>query len=371
VSTKKIHQWARETQTGWAVSKAVLLLLASHANSDGEIRHGTNGDKGLSASTIAAELEISRRSAQRALQDLQDHGLIAAERTMRANGSNASCVYLLLSDSAIDVRGWRLTVATPGDSQTLASHSHQGVASVSHHQRTGETRGVASDSRQGGDSQTPLEEKILTTNYQTSDESESVSRARGARAREAVNDRPTLEQLNATGVKNPKAYVILWKWRAEHAESEHGSYDLATYRKLGPHIDDALTKGRDEPTILDGLRKWDRKGSKATPGLLPSLIDDAVHDQRAGADPNRVWIDADGVPTVPIDQIPDSALTRPVLDDLVGKGGQPRPPREIEEADYDTRHAWYVQAHDVYDANRRIQAREVLDRRYKRKLGLA
>jgi hypothetical protein len=362
MSTKKVLRWAREATTGSVNTKVVLLILAAHANSAGEVCHGPQGEKGLSAATIAREAEVSRRSVQRALQMLDTAGLIKVGNSRRDNGSWASNSYLLIFDGSVDVEGWCQGVATPGVSQSLSSDSHyrQGDASVT------ESSGLTSENSGGGDTLTlggvsvsHLEEKIPTTTYSNLGDGQPVTPARTP-AREAGNTRPTPEQLNATGVKDPRAYTILARWRAEHAQSPQGAYSLNTYRQLGPHIDAALANGKDEAAILGGLKKWDGKGSKARPELLPLLIDDVGHDQRAANDPNRAWVDRNGDPLTDPDQIPDEVLTREVIQLVLGDdtGWYPRAPREIEEESGPRYIAWMREARDTRLAERRQLVRE-------------
>lgn len=67
---------------------AVYIYLKSRANKEGVCWPGVR--------TIAAELNLSRTTVQRALRDLKEGGWISAEPRYRENGSNSSNCYRIL-----------------------------------------------------------------------------------------------------------------------------------------------------------------------------------------------------------------------------------------------------------------------------------
>ncbi len=78
--------WAVQQKTGSPTRKAVLLVLANHANGgtrrcDPHMQH------------IAEELELSLRSVERATADLVEQGLIGRSRKRRADGSWGGYTY--------------------------------------------------------------------------------------------------------------------------------------------------------------------------------------------------------------------------------------------------------------------------------------
>jgi len=69
-------------------AKVVYMYLKDHADKQGECWPGIG--------TIAVELDISRSTVKRALDDLSRAGLIAKEHRWRENGSLSSNLYKLL-----------------------------------------------------------------------------------------------------------------------------------------------------------------------------------------------------------------------------------------------------------------------------------
>lgn len=72
--------WALKQRTGSSSRKAVLLALADHAN-------GHTGKCNPHVETLAYELELSFRTVQRALTDLEEGGFISRRRSRKADGS--------------------------------------------------------------------------------------------------------------------------------------------------------------------------------------------------------------------------------------------------------------------------------------------
>lgn len=69
-------------------ARAVYMYLKDHADADGRCWPGIN--------TIAAELNLSRSTVKRALNDLCRERLISKERRWRENGSYSSNLYRIL-----------------------------------------------------------------------------------------------------------------------------------------------------------------------------------------------------------------------------------------------------------------------------------
>lgn len=69
-------------------ARAVYMYLKDRADSEGRCWPGIR--------TIAAELDLSRSTVKRALDDLDRAGLIAREPRWRENGSLSSNLYRLL-----------------------------------------------------------------------------------------------------------------------------------------------------------------------------------------------------------------------------------------------------------------------------------
>lgn len=369
MSTKKILRWARETTTGSVNAKVVLLTLAAHANSDGEVSHGPRGERGLSAATIARETEISLRSVRRALQVLETAGLIKVGSTKRDNGSWASSTYLLISDASVDVEGWCQGVITPSVPQSLVSDSHyrQGDTSV-----TG-SPGLTSENSGGGVTQTlgSVRESPLEVKEKELKELAAARYARDAhaRAREAPTNgngtrrsaREQLERLAATAV-GKDAYVLVTEWRVKHAiQLPQDFYDQVT-KAVQRLLDDPDINA--EPALLrQALAKLDHRPDAGL-GLLRGFYTDMV---RARNDQlSRPAFDEQGRPQRPLGDIPDAALTPHIIELIVGADSWtiPPPPREQDPNDIDAHLAWCRQAAAEHLADRRAQARAELRRRH-------
>ncbi len=69
-------------------ARAVYMYLKDHADSEGRCWPGIR--------TIAAELNLSRSTVKRALDDLCREGLVSKEQRWRENGSLSSNLYRIL-----------------------------------------------------------------------------------------------------------------------------------------------------------------------------------------------------------------------------------------------------------------------------------
>lgn len=176
--------------------------------------------------------------------------------------------------------------------------------------------------------------------------------------------RLTAEQLSATA-QRPAAFALVSEWRSTHEPP----YQRGTYDAIAQHVDAMLAKDADLDAVRDALRMWDERGD-AKPGLLPHLYDDALHMRRANTGYDRLF--ANGVPVVPVEEIPDEYFTRARLDELLGEDtNKPLGPFEIEfEATPEERKAWYDEAGAKRLTERIVEARSFLDG-LKRKAGSA
>jgi len=75
--------WAKEQRLGSPAAKSILLCLADYADPE-------HSECWPSQTQLAADAEVSERTAREWLQRLDDWGLIARERRSRANGARAS-----------------------------------------------------------------------------------------------------------------------------------------------------------------------------------------------------------------------------------------------------------------------------------------
>ena len=72
-------------------AKAVYMYLKDRSNTDGQCYPAIG--------TIAKELNLSRRTVDRAIQDLVKAGLIKKEQRGRENGGKSSLLYTLIDSS--------------------------------------------------------------------------------------------------------------------------------------------------------------------------------------------------------------------------------------------------------------------------------
>lgn len=88
--SNKAISWAYDQQTGSPARKAVLLVLADDANSDGLCFRGQT--------TIADRTELHRVTVNKALKDLEEMGFVSTRQRRRKNGSRTSNEYQLHLD---------------------------------------------------------------------------------------------------------------------------------------------------------------------------------------------------------------------------------------------------------------------------------
>ena len=88
--------WAINQKTGSATNKAVLMAICNHANG--------NGYCWPSQKEIQQFTELSLRSIQRAMQELEKLGLIQREERRRVDGTRSSDAYILQGDTQLPDR---------------------------------------------------------------------------------------------------------------------------------------------------------------------------------------------------------------------------------------------------------------------------
>lgn len=85
--------WAREIKTGSATIKSVLLAVANYADEEGVCWP--------SQEQLAEDTELSRHSIMRALDQLEEMGLLSRERRHRGDGSRSSDLIMLDLSSTV------------------------------------------------------------------------------------------------------------------------------------------------------------------------------------------------------------------------------------------------------------------------------
>jgi biotin operon repressor len=108
--------WARGIKTGSATTKAVLLAVANYADEEGVCWP--------SQEQLADDTELSRHSIMRALDTLEDAGLLERERRHRGDGSRTSDLIMLdLSSTELRSRQQRCTQQQPKSHSATAEPS--------------------------------------------------------------------------------------------------------------------------------------------------------------------------------------------------------------------------------------------------------
>jgi hypothetical protein len=350
MSSKKILRWALDAATAAGPEKTLLLILAIHADGEGLISPGP------SWSTLQRQSGLSRSTIHKAIRRLEDSGFIIRAERQRDNGSHSSCDYLLGTDTESATGPVRETDGYPSVKRTGTRPGNGPVRETDRLTRpgngpvltstNGETRPSHGPPRP---SHGPLEEKITTT-------TSSQPRARDAHTHTRASgdtDQPTPEQLAQSGI-SPDAYALVARWRANH----NPRYRTGTYMAIGKEADAILRDHGDPDALTRALAAWDHRAD-ARPGLLPFLYDDELRNARANT--TRPLINPDGTTPIPVDQIPDDALTRAVLEEILGPDYTTLPlaPLDIDE-DPAARAIWYRDAGAQRLAERRVEARRAL-----------
>ena len=104
--------WAWRQETGDAGAKLVLVKLADQANDAGECFP--------SHRTLAKECEMSRRTVQRKLELLYEHGFVSAEQRMRKQGGKTSLLYTVGPMRQVDAS--RCVTGDAGDASMVTQH---------------------------------------------------------------------------------------------------------------------------------------------------------------------------------------------------------------------------------------------------------
>lgn len=218
-------RWASRQRTGSPPAKAVLLILAHHADAAGRCFP--------SVETIAAETELCLRSARQAITSLATQGLVTVCKRRRPDGTQAASAYTLQIE--------RRQSASPAPHQSAPPAPNQ---SASH--------GVSQSA-----SPAPL---VLPTEVLEPREREATA----ARARPRTATNGSAVSLNTTA-HTPLAHEIIASWAATHPGV------LLTVRRQLAHAVDHLMRDGADPTLVqaaldeaDSNPEW-RNPTKALP----------------------------------------------------------------------------------------------------------
>lgn len=282
MSTTTIMRWAREQRAGDVVAKAVLFVIAAHAD-----RHGICSP-GPALRTLAAEADTSEASVRRGLAVLSDAQLVEV-RPGRGRGSNG---YRLLLDTVRSVRH-------PGDAQrtprsATRSDAQQDLFGASPERRTTTPASASPDDRSASDDHRSasgrasdqqrcgieeLQEELQEGTAPPPPAGAGASaptHAREAaprhRSRAAEHVPPAELSKQAYG---GRAFALVTAW-AQH----NPGVTTAVRRKLGAAVDQLLRQGADEtlvPAALDAAHdpRW-----RNPVAALPHAYDDVRRSSR-------------------------------------------------------------------------------------------
>ena len=256
-----VIRWARTQRAGHTIAKAVLLVLASHAD-----RYGVAFP---SQRTIAEEAEVSPASTNRAVKLLIEKGLIAV---VKVGAGRSAAGYQLAVDGPVSVS------RTGTQSGSVASHPDEtqmafdsvppgGNASDDRSVSPGArsvSSGARSVSQQGSDQQVSGPE-VLPTEVEEEPPEEAAARLSRAdahasatpartRGRGGSSERVPAGELDRTA-HSGSAFVLVAAWVERHPGVANGHR-----RELGRAVDELLR-------------------SRADPALIPDALDEA-HDPR-------------------------------------------------------------------------------------------
>lgn len=245
-----VLRWARTQRAGHAITKAVLLVLASHAD-----RHGITFP---SQRTIAEEVEVSPASVNRHVKRLLELGLI---EVTRPGAGRSAAGYRLAVDRPISVplAGTQTdpVASRPDETQpTRDSVPPEGNATGDRSVSPGD-RSVSSEprsvSRQVSDQQVCSPEVVPTELEEPTaeDAASRLSRTSARRAHTRGGGRPRehvpAAELNRTA-HSPTGYALVADWAAANPGVLSGHR-----RELGRAVDQLLAQGADPNLVPAAL----------------------------------------------------------------------------------------------------------------------
>ncbi|MGW4488425.1 helix-turn-helix domain-containing protein [Amycolatopsis sp. NPDC004368] len=318
----KITRWALRQQAGAAPAKAVLLVLAGYADPTGRCAD-------LPLADIAEASELSRSSVKRALAALDKAKLIEVTETHHDDGRRSINKYQLSIKPPVQSEpGPRVTQTPP------PVHSEPGPRVTVNRYGSTVTRPLTSENENGGvtvnrpSSSLPPSEVVVPRAGATRAHTRTHTRDAHARTEEPTPQRQRLDELNDTAVR-PDTRRLIAAWRAGHATPVTDKL----VRQMTDIVDKAVRSGRDSECLAAALREWNARPDLFSPKMLVNLYDDAVSRKNAGEPLDRPLIDDNGHPRIDPQQIPDEALTRAVVDRVLGPEST-QPPIYPPDADH-------------------------------------
>lgn len=263
--------WAKKQRVGGLACKAVLLLLADHANKSDEVW--------ISFRSLAEEGDTDSRSIQRHVDSLIALGLV----TKKSGDSARQNHYVLHRDVEISERARRparnptgVRSRRPDEPPAGCGHSDHTVKSGGPHE------GVVTGTTGCGHSGSEVWSLGPHNPYRTQNQHSSSSPATEAKPTQPLGrpaaglSKSDLADLNATA-HTPGSWSLVGPWKNTHTIK----YRPATYRELGKEVDELLKNNGDPTFISKALVEWDARG-KCSPKFLRHCYDDVVHASRGG-----------------------------------------------------------------------------------------
>lgn len=374
----KISRWAERQlpKLSKPSDKLVLMVLAVDADNTGVCPPET------SISNVAARCRLSRSVASDALSRLREAGVLVIELQQREDGGNANSSYRL-TVTPVPILGTgvvrKSVQGQPENRYTPSPISDPPVPEIGtpvtcENVTPVPILGTATSSL-------PPSEVVVPRAGATRAHTRAYTRDAHEATTTRNDDQPTnprrqkLDDLNATAT-HPETRRLIVDWQAGH----HTAVSGRLVKQMTEIVDRAVRDARDLDCLAAALREWNCRSDLYSPKVLPGLYDDAVSRKNAGESPDRPLIDENGMPRIDPQQIPDSYLTREVVDAALGgrdpAQAPPYPPDDdaygpdgtgYDEAGLVARRAFYARWADERLVVRRAELRRVMIRAWNRK----
>jgi len=141
------------------------------------------------------------------------------------------------------------------------------------------------------------------------------ARAREASAQTSTADsrRRRIDELNATALR-PETRKLIAAWTSGHTTP----LSQKKIQHMTDEVDRAVRAGRDLDCLAAALRAWNARPDVFSPKMLVGLYDDAAGRMNAGYSPEQPLVDAQGMPRIDPQNIPDEYLDRAMVDRILG-----------------------------------------------------
>lgn len=348
------------------------MVLANTADNDGLCPAET------SIATVAKRTTLAKSSAAQALVRLRDAGVLDIESQHDETGATVRNIYRLTIKGCTGNRYTPLPgTGTPAVPESGTDPYREPVPPVP---ETGtpltcEDAGGVPESGQPTSSLHPSDVVAVRAGAARTP-ARTRTRENTQPPQQKTPRRQAIDNLNATATR-PETRRLITDWQASH----HTAVSGRLVKQMTDIVDRAVRDNRDLECLAAALREWNCRSDLYSPKVLPGLYDDAVSRKNAGESPDRPLIDENGMPRIDPQQIPDSYLTREVVDAAMGgrdpAQAPPYPPDDdaygpdghgYDEAGLAARRAFYAAWADERLTVRRAELRRVMIRAWNRKL---